>query len=413
MTSVPVAPAHLYTHGSSAALPDMTGCTILQVIPELSAGGAERTVLEVTEAITAAGGTSLVASRGGRMEDDLARLGGELIVMDAKSKNPLVLRANARRLAEICLERGVDILHARSRAPAWSAFWAARRTATPFVTTYHGAYSARWAPKRAYNSVMARGDRVIANSKWTAAHILAEHGVAEARLVTIPRGVDLMSFDPATIPGPRVEAVRESWDISPAPRDIVMLAPGRMTDWKGQWLALDALLELSPEERSRLWLIFQGDHQGRTGYVEKLLDKVKSAGLTQVRFKPHLRDMAAAYLAADIVLTPSTRPEAFGRVAAEAAAMQRPVIASDHGGARETVVDGETGARFEPGNAKELAAAIRTLVSIGPSARLEMGLAGRQHVEAHYSKRTLQRATLQVYRELIGESPRTGTISTG
>lgn len=413
MTSLPVAPAHLYTHGSSTPLPDMAGCTILQVIPELSAGGAERTVLEVTEAIVAAGGEALVASRGGRMEGDLSRLGGELIVMDAKSKNPLTLRANARRLCDICIERSVDILHARSRAPAWSAYWAARRTGTPFVTTYHGAYSARWAPKRRYNSVMARGDRVIANSEWTAEHVRQEHGVSDARLVTIPRGVDLMVFDPATVPGPRVDAVRESWDIDPKPGDLVLLAPGRMTEWKGQGLALDALTELGEDERAQLWLIFQGDHQGRTGYVEKLLDKVSASVLTQVRFKPHLRDMAAAYLAADIILTPSTRPEAFGRVAAEAAAMQRPVIASDHGGARETVVDGETGVRFQPGSARELAAAIRTLVSLGPAARVEMGLAGRRHVETHYSKRALQSATLQVYRELIGEAPRTGAGASG
>ena len=383
--------------------PDLSGRTILQVIPELSAGGAERTVLEVAEALRAVGAKALVASEGGRMEKDLEALGGELIRMKMASKNPITLRGNANRLARIVAARGVDLIHARSRAPAWSALWAARNSHVPFVTTYHGAYSARSRLKRLYNSVMARADMVIANSEWTAAHVREEHGVDEARLVTIPRGVDLMAFDPAHVSADRIAAQRASWELDTAPGDLVLLLPGRLTDWKGQGLALDALAALEPEETARLHLVFLGDPQGREAYVTSLTNKTESLGLTgRVRFQPHTRDMPAAYLAADIVLTPSTRPEAFGRTAAEASAMCRPVIAADHGGARETVIEGQTGIRFEPGNPAALAGAIRTLMSLRSEARQSLGTAGRAHVLKSFSKRGLQLQTLQVYKELLG-----------
>lgn len=394
---------------AAPGFPDLSGRTILQVIPELSAGGAERTVLEVAEALHMTGAKALVVSQGGRLEKDLTDLGGELIRMNAASKNPIVLRANAARLARLVETRGVDIIHARSRAPAWSALWAARRTGVPFVTTYHGAYSARTRLKRLYNSIMVRADRVIANSEWTAAHVRAEHGVEEAKLVTIPRGVDLMAFDPAQVSAERVAAQRASWELDTRPGDFVLLLPGRLTEWKGQGLALDALAALSPEEVARLHLVFLGDPQGRETYVTALNDKVAALGLeSRVRFQPHTRDMPAAYLAADIVLAPSTRPEAFGRTAAEASAMARPVIAADHGGARETVVEGQTGTRFTPGNAQALAGAIRTLVSIRPDARAAMGEAGRAHVMKHFSKRGLQLQTLSVYAELLGAAETRG-----
>ncbi|MEM1152403.1 MAG: glycosyltransferase, partial [Pseudomonadota bacterium] len=257
--------------------------------------------------------------------------------------------------------------------------------------------------KRRYNSVMAKGARVIANSAWTAAHVKAEHGVDGTRLVTIPRGVDLMAFDPDAVSEKRVAAQRSTWDLDLDDRGVCLLLPGRMTRWKGQGLALDAFNLLSAEERETLRLVFLGDAQGRTDYVQGLMDKAKALNLNaKVRFMPHTGDMPAAYLASDIVLAPSTRPEAFGRTAAEASAMGRPVIAAGHGGALETVIEGETGTHFQPGDASGLAAAIRTLVSIGPKARTSMGHAGRRHVTENYSKRGLQHATLSVYSDVLG-----------
>lgn len=384
-------------------LPELKGRTILQVAPELSAGGVERTVLEVTEAIVAAGGRALLASKGGRQEPELARLGGELFRMDAKSRNPLTIKLNEGKLRQIIREEKVDLVHARSRAPAWSAWAAAKAEGVPFVTTYHGAYSGTSGLKRAYNSVMAKGDLVIANSEWIAAHIHEVHGLDPAKIVTIPRGVDLDVFDPAKVADAGVERIRALWGLAGDPR-LVLLLPGRLTRWKGQGLALDALALLAPEERAGLVLVLAGDAQGRDAYVSELEHQITASGLAGSAFiSPHISaaDMPAAYLAAGIVLAPSIRPEAFGRVAAEASAMTRPVIVSDHGGGRETVIEYVTGTRAEPGSAPALAGAIRAMLSLGPASRASMGREGRAHVIRNFSKRGLQAATLNVYKRLL------------
>ncbi|MEM1106321.1 MAG: glycosyltransferase family 4 protein [Pseudomonadota bacterium] len=386
-----------------ARFPVLTGATVLQVIPELGAGGAERTVLEMVEALREAGARAIVVSSGGRLVGDVEALGGEHIRMNVKSKNPAVVWQNAGRLAALVRSRGVDLIHARSRAPAWSGLWAARRTRTPFITTYHGAYHARSRLKRLYNSVMVRGARVIANSQWTAAHIQAEHAVGPPRLVTIPRGVDLMAFDPDAVSPERTAAKRRDFAGSDRDGVLVILLPGRLTRWKGQGLALEAFVGLTAEERAGLRLVLLGDAQGRTAYVGELTDAVDDAGLNaSVRLMPHTGDMPAAYLASDIVLAPSLRPEAFGRTAAEAGALARPVIAADHGGARETVIEGETGIRFAPGDAAELTAALRTLISLGPGARAAMGQAARAYVTNNFAKRGMQAATLNVYSGVLG-----------
>lgn len=391
------------------SLPDMTGRTILQVIPDLSAGGAERTVIEMAEAIVMAGGEALVASRGGRLEVALTDAGGELIEMNAKSKNPFVLQANTGKLVKLIRERGVSLVHARSRAPAWSALAASNKANIPFVTTYHGAYSGKSALKIRYNSVMARGDIVIANSEWTAAHVRDVHGVDPTKLVTIPRGVDLDVFAPSAVSPERIEAARAAWrlDVPEGISPLVLLLPARLTDWKGHRVAIEAVSRLSREEQAGVRLVLAGDPQGRDKYVDTLEDLILEHGLGGVvKLAAHWDDMPAAYLAADIILQPSTRPEAFGRVAAEAAAMGRPVIAADHGGARETVVEGLTGARVKPGDASELAGAIRAIRDIGVGGRKSMGEAGMTHVGERFSKRGLQIATLRVYAGLLGEDSR-------
>jgi len=384
-------------------LPELKGRTILQVAPELSAGGVERTVLEVTEAIVEGGGRALLASQGGRLEPEFSALGGELIRMDAKSRNPVTIKLNEGKLRQVIREEKVDLVHARSRAPAWSAWAAAKAEGVPFVTTYHGAYSGKTGLKKAYNSVMAKGDLVIANSEWIAAHIAEIHGLDPARIVTIPRGVDLDACDPARVPAGDVEGIRRLWGLAGDPR-LTLLLPGRLTRWKGQVLALEALALLTPEERAGLVLVLAGDAQGREAYVRELEDTITRLDLgpsAQISAHISAAAMPAAYLAAGIVLAPSTRPEAFGRVAAEASAMQRPVIVSDHGGGRETVIEYVTGTRAEPGNAQALAAAIRAILSLGATARAGMGRAGRDHVIAHFSKRGLQAATLSVYKRLL------------
>lgn len=387
---------------SAIEFPRLQGKTILQVIPELSAGGAERTTLEMAEAIVEAGGWPIVVSEGGRLVPELERLGGLNVELPVSAKNPITIRNNAGKLARLITAKSVDLIHARSRAPAWSAYWAAQRAGIPFVTTYHGAYSGVSGLKRKYNSIMARGDLVIANSEWTAAHVRSVHGIGRDRLVTIPRGVDFDIFDPDFVSRERIDDLRRSWEIGPEEKRLVLLLPGRLTEWKGQKVAIDALAGLSGAERARLLLILAGDAQGRAAYVAELEDRIIAAGLGgSVRIAGHCEDMAAAYAASDIVLAPSTRPEAFGRVAAEASAMGKPVIVADHGGQKEIVIEGTTGSRAEPGNAADLAASIRALVQIGSQGRSGMGVAGRQHVEERFSKRGLQAATLGVYKRLL------------
>ena len=387
---------------SESAWPDLSGKTILQVIPDLSAGGAERTTVEMAEAITAAGGRALVASEGGRLEPALEAVGGRLIPIKAASKNPLTIRKNTKIIEDLVREESIHLIHARSRAPAWSAYVAAQRTETPFVTTYHGAYSGTSGLKKRYNSVMARGDLVIANSEWTAAHVMQVHEIPADKIVTIPRGVDLDAFDPANVSAERIETLRQAWELVHDDPRIRLVLPGRLTSWKGQGLAIDAIGALDASERERVHLILTGDAQGRQSYVTELEDKIIAHKLGgTVSIVGHTSDMPAAYALADIVLAPSTRPEAFGRVAAEASAMSKPVIVADHGGQRETVIEGETGTRAEPGSVEALTAAIRTLMNLPPQAREAMGATGQAHVRENYSKKQLQTATLQVYARLL------------
>lgn len=382
--------------------PNFSGKTILQVIPDLAAGGAERTTVEMAEAIVAAGGKALVVSQGGRLEHALHHAGGQLIKMNVASKNPLVMRANSAKIAALIMAEAVDLVHARSRAPGWSAYAAARRTETPFVTTYHGAYSGETGLKRRYNSVMAKGELVIANSNWTAAHVRNVHGLDPAKIVTIPRGVDFAAFDPEAVSPERIHDLQSAWNIEDGDQRLLLVLPGRLTGWKGQKLAIEALGRLSIDERVRLHLILAGDDQGRNKYMTELEDAVLAHKLGgSVSIVGHCADMPAAYALADIILAPSTRPEAFGRVAAEASAMGKPVIVADHGGQRETVIEGQTGTRVEPGSTLALAAAIRTLTSLSEDARNSMGKAGQTYVRDNFSKQQLQNATLHVYARVL------------
>lgn len=369
---------------------------ILQVIPELDAGGAERTTIEVAEAIVATGGRALVASRGGRLEGELAAVGGELVRLDMKTKNPLAIWRNAGRLANIARKADVDVIHARSRAPAWSAKWAAQRADLPFVTTYHGTYNAKSGLKRWYNSVMAAGDRVIANSYFIADHVRSEHGVGEDRLRVIPRGVDLTELDPAKADPHAVQTVRAGWGAQAG--DAVILLPARLTRWKGQAFLIDVLAGL--RDAGRVILVCLGDPQGRDAYVEELRTAAK-AGAVRLALPGHTQDMATAYAAADVVVCPSLEPEAFGRTAAEAQAMGAPVIASAHGGACEVVAPGQTGWLAPPGDSEAWRAVLFEALHQDDTNRKKRAKAARERITSQFSTVALQSATLRVYRELI------------
>lgn len=374
--------------------------TLLQVVPELETGGAEQTTLDIARAVTKAGGRALVASRGGRMAAQLEADGGRLVPMPAHSKNPLVMMANGRRLARLIRAEKVSLVHARSRAPAFSALWAARATGTPFLATYHGVYKARSALKRWYNAVMTRGDLVIANSEYTRDHLLAEHRIDPAKVVTIPRGVDLDRFEPATVSQERVKALESAWGLTGDGRPRFLLA-GRLTRIKGHQTVVEAARLLKAQGRAFV-ILFAGDDQGRTGYAAELQRDIDAAGLQQdVRIVGHCDDMPAAYLLADVAILPTIVPESFGRAAVEPQVMGRPVIASAHGGVTETVVDGETGWLVRVGDARAWSDALAAAIDAGAEARTRMGSAGRTRARRLYSVEAMTAATLAAYQRVL------------
>jgi glycosyltransferase involved in cell wall biosynthesis len=376
--------------------------TLLQVIPELETGGAEQSTIDIAQAVVRAGGTALVATAGGRMTRRLEADGGRLAQMPVQTKNPLVMLGNAARLVALIRQEKVSIVHARSRAPAFSALWAAHATGTPFVATYHGVYKAKSGLKRWYNAVMTRGDLVIANSDYTRDHVLAEHHVDPAKLTTIPRGVDFDRFNPSFVSDQRIQTLRDAWGVQANDPRVKVLLAGRLTRIKGHLTIIEAMRRLAAEGRRDLLVLFAGDDQGRSGYNEELQQAIAAAGLQEaVRIVGHCDDMPAAYLLADLAILPTTVPESFGRAAVEPQAMCRPVIASNHGGVTETVLDGMTGWLVPPGEPEAWAAALARAADIGPGQRLEMGHVGQKRARQLYSVEAMCDATLAAYAQVL------------
>jgi len=390
----------------------LEGRTILQIIPALETGGAERTAVDVAEALARAGARALVATEGGRLVGELQAKGGEWIPFPAASKNPLAMALNVARLARLCRAEGVHVLHARSRAPAWVAMGAARALRIPFVTTFHGSYSGRSPVKLLYNSVMARGDAVIANSHYTAGLIERLHPAAQGRVRVVHRGTDLERFSPGAVAPERVANLRRAWGVGPEER-IVLLA-ARLTGWKGQSVLIEAARLLVADGLRDAAFVLAGDAQGRERYTRELDALVRQAGLAGiVRRVGHCEDMPAALLAAAVVAVPSTQPEAFGRAAVEAQAMGVPVVVSDLGAVPETVLappgvepGRRTGWRVPPGDARALGDAVQAALGLGGAARAALSERARAHVEAHFSLERMIAGTLGVYAAVLEADPR-------
>jgi len=372
--------------------------TILQVIPALGAGGGvERGTVEIAEAIADAGGRALVVSVGGSQVHEITRAGGKHIELPVHSKNPVVVYKNILRLAALIERENVDLIHVRSRAPAWSALYAAKRTKRPLVTTFHGTYNARNFIKRAYNGVMTKGERVIAISAYIAEHVHRLYGVPASRLRIIHRGVDLYRFNPAKVSAERVVQLANEWRLTEG-YPVIML-PGRLTRWKGQTVFIEAVAKL--ERRDIRCLIVGGD-QGREDYRRELEAMVENQNLGEiVRIVDHCADMPAAYMLSDVVVSASTDPEAFGRVMIEAQALGRPVIASDHGGARETVLSDKTGWLVPPGDVDALSAALTKVLALDGAARGRLSDEAIANVVEHFSKQQMCAKTLEVYNEVL------------
>src|SRR5712691_9870524 len=354
---------------------------VLQVIPSLVSGGAERGTIDLAGALAAAGWTAYVASSGGPMENQLARVGARHLKLPLASKNPLVMRRNAAALTEIIRRHKIDIVHARSRAPAWSAWSAARTTRRRFVTTFHNAYDTDLPLKLWYNSVMARGERVIAISQFVGEHVASVYGVGPDRLRIIPRGVDIAAFNPRRVNGEQVVALATQWRV-PEDAAVVML-PGRLTRWKGGLDFIEAIARLG---RRDLCCLLVGAEQ-RPGFRRELEVTIERFGLGGMfRIVEDCQDMPAAYMLSDVVVSASTDPEGFGRVIIEAQAMGRPVVATDHGGARETVQPGATGWLAAPSDPAALAAAIGQALALDEAQRAAFARRARAHVASGYTR---------------------------
>jgi glycosyltransferase involved in cell wall biosynthesis len=273
----------------------------------------------------------------------------------------------------------------------------------PFVTTFHGIYNARSPLKRFYNSVMARGDLIIANSEYTREHVLYNYGVDAERVITIPRGADLTRFDRGAVGDDAVAELRAQWGLAPDDARCVVIAPARLTRWKGQLVLIEAVAAVEARRPGSLKVILAGDAQGRASYMQEVQEKIRSEKLQDVvAIAGHISNMPRAFAASDLAVFPVTEPEAFGRGAVEAQAMGVPVIASNLGGFTETVLEGETGLLVPPGAVMALAAALERMRDFGSEKRADMGRRGRDRVHNLYSTAALQAATIAVYQRLLG-----------
>jgi glycosyltransferase involved in cell wall biosynthesis len=292
---------------------------------------------------------------------------------------------------------GVDIVHARSRAPAWSAYFAAKAEGVHFVTTAHGVYAQGSEIKRGYNAIMARGERVIVPSHFMAERVAKDFGVGPDRLRPIPRGVDLRIFAPEAVSPERVIQLAEQWRL-PETLPLVLL-PGRLARWKGQADLVRALEHLKDLEFA---CVIVGSDMGRNRFREELQGMIARAGLGErVWLVEHCNDMPAAYMLSNVVVSASNRPESFGRVIAEAQAMGRPVVATDHGGAREQLQAEVTGKLVKPGDPEALAAGIRWALTLSHHMREQIAAAAITNIRRNYTKDQMCAATLAVYAELL------------
>jgi glycosyltransferase involved in cell wall biosynthesis len=378
---------------------------IVQIIPTLDAGGAERTVVEITRAVVDAGGAAMTITAGGHLEEEVLAAGGEIAHLPVASKNPYIMWRNAGRIARLANGFGANLIHARSRAPAFSALSAARQLGLPFVTTYHGTYSAKGALKRRYNAIMVSGDRVIANSDFIARHIISEHGVDARRITVIARGVapEYFNIQENLMPSEQALSALKLSFRAPFSSPLIVL-PGRLTRLKGHALALEALALLH-KENCPAHIIIAGSFEGRADYKGEVSALVSALNLQgYVHFSGHVTDMATLYACADMVLTASIQPEAFGRVAAEAQASARLAIAPAHGGSLDIIEDSKTGLLFQPGKASDLAQVLQKALALPKDARRKICIAGRKHAHEHYSQSQMCVKTLGVYHELLKPS---------
>lgn len=372
---------------------------ILQVLPALGTGGVERGTIDMARGIIQAGGIAIIASEGGVWRQHLEKIGAIYIHLPLNSKNPWTIWKNYYALMKVIQTYKVDVVHARSRAPAWSAWLAARKCKTIFITTWHGVYQAKWFAKHWYNRVMTYGQKVIAISHYIAELLQNQYHVEKERISIISRGVDLEVFNPNLFLGNRINLLAQNWSISEEQKIIIL--PGRITEWKGHELLMRAFAEIKVKYPD--WIcIFVGPVKHKDHFLKKLLEladylKIKDS----VYFVGNSQDMPAVLALANIVVVPSIKPEPFGRVVIEAQAMEKPVVVANHGGAAETIEDGVTGYLFTPGSVNNLAMILDQLMQKSDDDLKWIGRIAREEVQKKYTLEKMQQKTLEVYNEVL------------
>lgn len=371
---------------------------VLQVLPELGQGGVELGTIEIASELQKRGIENYVASEGGRMEYNLERIKVKHFTLPLKTKNIFKMYLNSLRLARIIKKYGITIVHARSRAPAWSAYWAAKRCGVHFVTTFHGTYGlGPWGIKKFYNKIMTYGERVIAISNHIKQHILKNYKTDESKIRLIHRCVNMENFNVETTSAERMIKYLEDNHI-PEDKPIVTLI-GRLTNWKGQKLLIEALHLIDNED---FFCVIIGDDQGRKKYSSELRKMIANYNMTdRFLFIRNVKDIPAAMMVSDVVLSTSIEPEAFGRIAIEGQAMGRVVVASNIGGSVETVIDGVTGRLYESTSVQALSEAIDWALHLSTEEREKIGAAGIKNVKEHFTKQIMCDKTIEVYKELI------------
>lgn len=373
---------------------------ILQIIPELGPGGAEQGCIDVAAELVKAGATALVASHGGSRLHELTRAKAKHIHLPVHSKNPITIWKNIKRLKDVIAREKVDIVHVRSRAPAWSAYYACKKTNTRFMTTFHAPYNFNGRLKKFYNSIMARGERIIAISSFVQDYITHNYEVDPTKIRLIHRGANIEKFAPDTVTPERMIKLTNQWRL-PAEAKIILL-PGRLTRWKGHHVLIDALEQLHDKE---VFCVLVGSDQGRTKYRAELEQIISEKNLgEQVRLVDHCDDMPAAYMLSTVVVSASIEPEGFGRIPIEAQAMGRPVIGTNHGGARETILKGETGWLVPPKDSKSMALALKEALSLNVEQRKILATKARKHVENNFTVGIMCDKTLNVYAEFFKDT---------
>ncbi len=379
---------------------------LMQILPALESGGVERGTVDIAKTLKKAEFEPIVVSAGGVLVYQLREAKINHITLPVNSKNPITIFRNIKKLEKLITEHKVDIVHVRSRAPMWSAYYACKNTGTKLVSTVHGTYSLkflRWnnfLPKRFYNSVMLRADKIIVVSNFIKNYLVENYygkyaGFAD-KVMVIQRGVDLKSFDAEKVSKNRIIDLITKWNL-PEDKKIIML-PARFTAWKGHEFLIDALAQV----KGNFCCIFVGSDHGHGKFRKKIEEKVVKSQLSgKVRVMGICKDMSAAYAVSHAVISSSVRPEAFGRVAIEAQAMGRIIIATKIGGSLETIIDKKTGFLVELNDSKKFAEVIDKILNLSEEEAKEIGKAARKHVEENFSNEKMCEETLKVYRSLL------------